>query len=178
MSTKRKTAGFTIVELLIVIVVIAILAAITIVAYNGIQNRANDVAIQSDINNLVKKIRLYEVDNGQLPPAGSSYGSGQQTTFPGITLAVSKGSYATSSQNLFYCLGTISGQPVFVIAAKSKSGTVFIYKSTDGRFTSTISIGPGNSCLYPTPAFDSGTSNWSYGYYDSSNIWFGWTNGP
>ena len=37
--------GFTIVELLIVIVVIAILAAITIVAYTGIQNRAYDTAV-------------------------------------------------------------------------------------------------------------------------------------
>ena len=37
---KKTKSGFTIVELLIVIVVIGILAAITIVAYNGIQSRA------------------------------------------------------------------------------------------------------------------------------------------
>ena len=37
-----KKSGFTIVELLIVVVVIAILAAISIVAYAGIQNRANE----------------------------------------------------------------------------------------------------------------------------------------
>lgn len=41
---KSKNAGFTIVELLIVIVVIGILAAITIVAFNGVQNRAKDAA--------------------------------------------------------------------------------------------------------------------------------------
>ncbi len=41
MTKQTKSRGFTIVELLIVIVIIAILAAITIVAYNGIQNRAN-----------------------------------------------------------------------------------------------------------------------------------------
>lgn len=56
MSLKQtKSRGFTIVELLIVIVVIAILAAITIVAYNGIQNRAKASAAQAAQNTMIKK---------------------------------------------------------------------------------------------------------------------------
>ena len=47
--------GFTIVELLIVIVVIAILAAITIVSYNGITNSANDSSVKSDLRNIGAK---------------------------------------------------------------------------------------------------------------------------
>ncbi|RYF28607.1 MAG: prepilin-type N-terminal cleavage/methylation domain-containing protein, partial [Chloroflexi bacterium] len=46
-STTLNNRGFTIVELLIVIVVIGILAAITIVAFNGIQNRGKAAAGQS-----------------------------------------------------------------------------------------------------------------------------------
>lgn len=53
LKSKNKN-GFTIVELLIVIVVIGILAAITLVAYNGIQARANDTAIKSDLRNNVE----------------------------------------------------------------------------------------------------------------------------
>lgn len=52
----RRDEAFTIVELLIVIVVIAILAAITIVAYNGIQNQARATVLQSDVSNGVRKI--------------------------------------------------------------------------------------------------------------------------
>ena len=59
----QKQKGFTIVELLIVIVVIGILAAITIVAYNGVQNRANDTTIQSDLKNTAKKLELIKVDS-------------------------------------------------------------------------------------------------------------------
>lgn len=63
----QATLGFTIVELLIVIVVIGILAAITIVAYNGIQGRARDAQRSSAMNNLKTAIELYYIDNGFYP---------------------------------------------------------------------------------------------------------------
>ena len=64
--------GFTIVELLIVIVVIAILAAISIVAYNGIQNRSKNAATISAVNSYVKLINLYIAGESAYPLAGST----------------------------------------------------------------------------------------------------------
>ncbi len=61
---KKATSGFTIVELLIVIVVIAVLASITIVAYNGIQQRAQDSQRKSDLAQITKALHIYNVDNG------------------------------------------------------------------------------------------------------------------
>lgn len=71
-NTKSKLQaerGFTIVELLIVIVVIGILAAITIVSYTGITARANLNAAKGNAATFAKKAELYYNDssNGRYP---------------------------------------------------------------------------------------------------------------
>ena len=66
-SFKKKTSGFTIVELLIVIVVIGILAALVIVTYNGIQQKARDTERKTDINALHGQLEAYQAQNGRYP---------------------------------------------------------------------------------------------------------------
>lgn len=66
----KSRSGFTIVELLIVIVVIAILAAITIVAYNGIQQRANNTQRITAAKQWYSAIVEYTATN-QAYPAGA-----------------------------------------------------------------------------------------------------------
>ena len=122
-KSKSKDLGFTIVELLIVIVIIGILAAITVVAYNGIQNRASDSAIQSDLSAMAKKIALFHVDNGRYPNAtGELNALGIKATFS---------AYGTSpAYNLPYCIASDSSY--YAISALSKSGTKYYYSSKTG----------------------------------------------
>lgn len=70
----RRRQGFTIVELLVVIVLIAILAVITIVAYNGIQERARTAAVSSALNQASKKLEIYNVDNATFPSSLATVG--------------------------------------------------------------------------------------------------------
>lgn len=63
----KNKSGFTIVELLIVIVVIAILAAISIVAYNGIQQRSHNSSAQASARQAATLIATYHIENGSYP---------------------------------------------------------------------------------------------------------------
>jgi type II secretion system protein G len=65
--------GFTIVEILIVIVVIGILAAITIVAYSGVQQRARNSVIMSGVEAYQKALLQYSVDNQTYPVAPGAW---------------------------------------------------------------------------------------------------------
>lgn len=64
-SIRLQRAAFTIVELLIVIVVIGVLAAISVIAYNGLQNRAKSAAIVSDIKQFKKGMLLLAAEQGR-----------------------------------------------------------------------------------------------------------------
>jgi len=63
----RRSRGFTIVELLIVIVVIGILTAISIVSYTNISQKATVALLKSDLTNLSKALSLESIANDAFP---------------------------------------------------------------------------------------------------------------
>lgn len=65
MQARQKQPGFTIVELLIVIVVIAILAGISLVAFTGVQQRARDSQRLSDVKQITKAMQLWSTDTSK-----------------------------------------------------------------------------------------------------------------
>jgi prepilin-type N-terminal cleavage/methylation domain-containing protein len=65
----HRHEAFTIVELLVVIVVIGILAAITIVSYTGISGRAVTATLQSDLTNASDQLKIYQATYGSYPTA-------------------------------------------------------------------------------------------------------------
>lgn len=86
--------GFTIVELLIVIVVIGILAGLVVTTYAGVQDRARDAQRKSDITAIQKALELYHIDHGAFPACSNSpYVSGDPrgscySSSPGLVSAL------------------------------------------------------------------------------------------
>ena len=65
--TTQRTHGFTIIELLIVIVLIGIIAVIVALTYNGIQDRARLTVARTEINSFDKSVQVFRVDFDRNP---------------------------------------------------------------------------------------------------------------
>lgn len=127
MHRGQKQTGFTIVELLIVIVVIAILAAITVVAYNGITARAENSKTVSAVQAYRKALLQYALDNGAYPTTG---GRCLGDTYPVLEGTTSGCRYETA-------VLTNSGGTSMVTALKPYMGNSFPMPSTKILYSST-----------------------------------------
>ena len=79
-KAMKSEKGFTIVELLIVVVIIGILAAIVIVAYNGVTNRAKASKANSLATTVQKKAEAYNAELGYYPAALTDLTSAASST--------------------------------------------------------------------------------------------------
>ncbi|UJC79928.1 prepilin-type N-terminal cleavage/methylation domain-containing protein [Rhodococcus erythropolis] len=149
--------GFTVVELLIVIVVIGILAAITIVAFNGIHNRANDTTVSTDISNARKKLELTKIDLGHYPRSFAEFPS----------FKITRSAYDTKLNNIYYITDTVND--LYALGVRSKSGKGFILTNTNlqegvavnGATTATaIGVTWGVPGTYSVQRFDTATTSW------------------
>lgn len=157
-SSPRLSSGFTIVELLIVIVVIGILAAIVIVAFNGIQRSAAEASVKSDLAGMAKKLEEYKVRSANgLYPANA-------TELAAADIKLGKGNYLTTRNNVYYCRST-DGQYYAVGMYSKFNAKYYMRNGTVQEQAATVDVNGGNTCSYigqPAP-----TS--AYSGYDHSN---------
>lgn len=134
----NSARGFTIIELIVVIVVIAILATITTVVYSGIQNRAYDAAVQSDLRNLAQKIDISTVDTGNdmLACQSVAYDGSEAVDSCmeglGVFDTITKSVYADREDAFIFL---VNGAPNQRFAGISKSGKAFVYMNGSVRET-------------------------------------------
>lgn len=161
----KSKSGFTIVELLIVIVVIGILAAITIVAYNGIRDRATTARRLSDMDVITKALEMYKTQKGYYPAVQSNSSGGwersavnpqnflQALKTEGILATVPVDPINTAPQGAMGPESTFTSYTYYLYPAGSyessgcptSSGAVYVLYIQDAG-KSTADSSPGMSC--------------------------------
>jgi len=142
-----RTKGFTIVELLIVIVVIGILAAITIVAYNGFTTSSKTASAKSSASIAAKKAGTYHAETGNYPTASTDLTGAASTNsyhLTGVTFGTPAAN-ASPSTLIFRKCG--SGTPTTQSAITTPSGIQMLY----------FDYGAGNSTSFMSAGVVSGS---------------------
>ena len=67
MPYSQRSRGFTLIEVMVVMVIIGILAAVIVLKIMNRPNQARIVAAKNDIRSIVSALKLYRLDNGQYP---------------------------------------------------------------------------------------------------------------
>lgn len=139
MNGRAKQTGFTIVELLIVVVVIAILAAVTIVSYTGIRDRATQSSVQTALSQANKKVLAYAATNSDMFPD---------------TLAQA-GVSDTGSVSYQYSSDNASTPRRYSVSASNGVAGPVQYYVTSAQPTATVGIAPGHNTIPWNKADDS-----------------------
>jgi len=161
LNISKSRNGFTIVELLIVIVVIAILAAITIVAYNGIQNRANDTTVQSDLRQTYTKVQEFAVVNGRYP---------QLQTEINQTFTATRKAHGGGNNTYLYC----RSDAAVAVVGRSVSTNGFYYSSVGGAKQMSSWPGESNVNLCPAAGIPTTSSGYVATWIRVNGAWESW----
>lgn len=130
-----RPAGFTIVELLLTTVVIAILAAIGFVAFNGVKARASESLVKADLQYNIKRVLLYQAEYGALPSTLDLTTANSISS--GYKFKVSKRS---SYQYLGYCTGGPAPIKEVIITAGMPGKKQFYYSTLANAVTDVSAI--------------------------------------
>lgn len=136
----RKDSGFTIVELLVVIVVIGILAAITIISYTGVTARAKTSQSQSNAQSAQTVAEAYNADTGSYPPTAAAFSS---TVVNGVNLTTKLPANMVIVPGVGGTAGAFTGSPA---SLTTLWGTTILAKD----FTKTVTWACSPDCTSPT----------------------------
>lgn len=108
-AALRDERGFTLIEILIVVIVISVLSLIAVSSYLGYQQRAHDAAAQEKVHQIIPALHAYFVDHD---------------SYTGMTIVGLQSSYDSAIDEAEYSLGTVPPTDLtYCIQSSSKGRT-------------------------------------------------------
>jgi type IV pilus assembly protein PilA len=121
--------GFTLIEMLVVVVIIGVLAGISIPLYLNYRKGAENKSAESDVRGAITAVEQYYTENGNVYPATQI---GALST--NMTFAVAGGTTQTATVSAGNTLSYRNNITTYVICGQNNSGlTIFVFNSATGR---------------------------------------------
>ncbi len=122
--------GFTLIELMVVVLIIAILLAIAIPTFLGARKRAQDRAAQSSLRNALTAAKTMYTDSSSYAAANENTTTGLPTVEPSLTYVAT-----TAPSTGPKMVSVKAAADEWIGAAKSDAGTCFSIKETTAAGT-------------------------------------------
>jgi general secretion pathway protein G len=142
---KRNSRGFTLVEILIVVIILGILAAIVIPQFTNASNDARNNSVASTLQTLRGQVELYKIQHGDAPPDAANLISlltSKTDTTGNVVASATTGFFGPYVQS--FPVNPINGSSAVGNAATSGNG--WVYSVTNNQYTISA-MGTGASAL-------------------------------
>jgi general secretion pathway protein G len=136
-SSRRLERGFTLVELLIVVIILGILAAVVIPQFSGVASEAKESALRADLNTVRQAVSLYRVQHKEVYPGQTNWAQfvTQLTTTTDDTGApgTKYGPYLRTAFPANQIAQNALGQVVAVMPASPSGSEGWVYCNVSGE---------------------------------------------
>jgi len=149
----KKTSGFTLVELLVVVIILAVLASIVVPQFASSTDDAKVAALDSTLSNLRNSIELYYHQHGATYPGKNTSGANgsaasAQAMIDQLTLFTNSSGDAVQTKSATHKYGPYIKAQTFPKNPIDNTRTITINTTNQGALNATISANPTGGWWY------------------------------